>query len=126
MDIIKKYKLWKHNNKGFTLIELIVVLSVLGIIFAIAIPSYVSVLAHTNEKACVISRLQLEKMYELYLLNKDVEHSDYIFEQFFKEFEYDKICPLGSAITYYNNQVRCNYHDNKDNGDGEEEEVPFL
>ncbi|BES63964.1 hypothetical protein SANA_04030 [Gottschalkiaceae bacterium SANA] len=41
----------KRNKKGFTLIELIVVLAILGLILAIAVPNYMSVQAKATETA---------------------------------------------------------------------------
>lgn len=41
----------KINKKGFTLIELIVVLAILGLILAIAVPNYMSVQAKATETA---------------------------------------------------------------------------
>lgn len=41
----------KINKKGFTLIELIVVLAILGLILAIAVPNYMSVQAKATENA---------------------------------------------------------------------------
>lgn len=114
---IEKCKIWKYYSEGFTLIELIIVLSVLGIISAIAIPSYVSVINYAEEKSCDISKSQIEKIYKLYLLTEDIEHSDIIFEQFLNE--YDTVCPLGSSISYFDDKVRCDFHD-------KEKEVPYL
>jgi type II secretion system protein G len=46
------YKMMKRNNKGFTLVELMVVLLIIGILVAIAIPIYNNAQDNAQKKAC--------------------------------------------------------------------------
>lgn len=41
------------NNKGFTLIEIMIVIAIMGILVAIAIPSYFIYLNKANKNACL-------------------------------------------------------------------------
>jgi len=54
------------NKKGFTLIELIVVLAVLAIIMAIAVPRFIGVQKDAEAKADLATLEMIEKAAELY------------------------------------------------------------
>ena len=46
--MLKKFKL-NHNSKGFTLIELMIVIAIIGILAAIAVPNFI---AYRNKTFC--------------------------------------------------------------------------
>jgi prepilin-type N-terminal cleavage/methylation domain-containing protein len=117
----------KRYNKGFTLIELIVVISIMAILSAIAVPVYSSYRKKAEEKVCKANRLQLERMYEVYLFSENFAHTDSVFLQYIDE--YDKaICPVHGEISYVDGEVQCSIHTSEDesNSDEEEGEVPYL
>jgi prepilin-type N-terminal cleavage/methylation domain-containing protein len=58
------------NKKGFTLIELIVVLAVLGIIALIAIPRFLTVQETAKEDSDVSSGAMISKAAELYVVQE--------------------------------------------------------
>jgi type IV pilus assembly protein PilA len=56
----------KKNKKGFTLIELIIVIALLGVIAAIAVPRYGGVLEQSRVSSDAITLEMVEKAAELY------------------------------------------------------------
>ncbi len=50
-----------RNRKGFTLIELIVVVAIIAILAAIAIPSFLNLRADANDKAAIANLVNIQK-----------------------------------------------------------------
>jgi prepilin-type N-terminal cleavage/methylation domain len=55
----------KKNKKGFTLVELMVVVVIIGILTAIAIPVYNSVTANAKEKTCLANQRTIDSSIEV-------------------------------------------------------------
>lgn len=53
------YKFLK-SKKGFTLVELLVVVSIVGILVAVAVPIYTAVTSSSRTRVCRVSRLEVE------------------------------------------------------------------
>ncbi|SHH18963.1 prepilin-type N-terminal cleavage/methylation domain-containing protein [Clostridium grantii] len=67
--IFKTYICKKDKIKGFTLIELIIVIAILGILSAIVIPKYISYANSSSETACLSNRRIANSTYLMYLAN---------------------------------------------------------
>ncbi|MGB4437640.1 MAG: type II secretion system protein [Sedimentibacter sp.] len=106
MRTINKIKAKNINvkNNGFTLIEIVVVVAILGILMAIAVPRFVGVINNAEKQVCFSNCLQLERMYNADLILKDKEHSEIIFSTFLNEYVGD-VCPDGGEIVYIDGKV---------------------
>lgn len=117
--------MWKKSD-GFTLIELIVVIAILGILAAIVVPRLTGFKSMAEKRVCDTNRKTVERLYNTLILEND--HQEGEFNQFLIE-KFDEICPAGGAISYEDGKVKCSVH-----GDGSEsekdeepeEEVPWL
>ena len=64
------------NKKGFTLIELIIVIAILGIIAAIAIPRFNGIQETSKEKADDVTAKMIEKAAETYFISEGSKPSN--------------------------------------------------
>lgn len=64
----------REKEKGFTLVELMVVMAILAILAALAVPRFVNVLSGAKEDADKANKAILEKAAELYIVqeNEDI------------------------------------------------------
>jgi len=61
----------KKNNKGFTLVELMIVIAIIGVLGSLAYPSYVSHVKKANRADGIDSLLALAGRMEEYYMNND-------------------------------------------------------
>ncbi|WP_207706862.1 prepilin-type N-terminal cleavage/methylation domain-containing protein [Alkaliphilus pronyensis] len=116
------------KSDGFTLIELIVVIAILGIIAAIAVPRLGGFRSKAEESVCAANRKTVERMYSAFLVENDIDHEDSIFNQFLID-NFNQICPTGGVTSYEGGKVKCSAHGSESEGEGDEgrgEEVPWL
>ncbi len=74
--MLLKIRNLKRKEKGFTLVELIVVMVILAIIGAIAVPRYTATVQNAKEQANQANIMMIEKAAQLAVLNGDITPGD--------------------------------------------------
>ena len=69
-------KINKHNQSGFTLVEIMIVVAIIGLLAAIAIPNFVKARTASQKNACITNLKQLEGAKATWALENKKSNSD--------------------------------------------------
>jgi len=75
----------KIKEAGFTLVELLATITILGIIIAIAVPAIAQVIEQSESESCDISVNEVGQHYHHFLMLEGLNHTDALFEFFLSE-----------------------------------------
>ncbi len=97
------------SKKGFTLIELIIVIAVLAILSALAVVGYSLVTQRANERVCETNRHSMETMYHAQHALDEGLTKESFFENHEDYFD-DATCPSGGLYSLEDDVFGCSVH----------------
>ncbi|MEQ6376435.1 type II secretion system protein [Bacillaceae bacterium S4-13-56] len=118
----------KYKANGFTLIEILAVIVILGLIVAIAVPAYSNVVAKSKEDVCESNREEVKRMYHTDLTINGLDHSGFYFVDYLATYDGD-VCPENGVMTYHDGVVNCSIHSedlSNENDSNDGVGVPFF
>jgi len=68
----------KNSKTGFTLVEIMIVVLIIGILLAIAIPNFVSARESSRAKACIANLKQIDSATQQYCMDKRLSSTNYV------------------------------------------------
>lgn len=113
------------DSKGYSLVELLAVLVILGMISVITVLSLDTLIKKSKEEVCQANRIEIDKSYQVWLLSKNTTHSEMTFTTYLLELQTEP-CPENGILIYTDGKISCSVHDVDNEEDSENDEIPFL
>jgi MSHA pilin protein MshA len=109
--------MWRKRRKAFTLIELVVVIVILGILAAVAIPKYMDISDTAEEQACAAKRGAIASATSMYYASLAAQGETPAFPDSYDDTDLYAdgqvpTCPAGGTYTYDSDtgKVTCSVH----------------
>jgi prepilin-type N-terminal cleavage/methylation domain-containing protein len=102
-----------NDNKGYTLLEVMLVLIIISILAMIAFSGFSVYIEKARDKVYKVNCLQLERMYNIYLLTESEENSEESFNKFMQEHK-EISYPLKEVITYRDGKIYYSMYSGND------------
>jgi type IV pilus assembly protein PilA len=110
----KMMKMFKKGEKGFSLVELMVVIVIIGVLIAIAIPVYRNTTEKAELRACHANQRMIESAASQYaMMNEGIDIEDVNDIDELKDYFSDGVlpkCPSGVAYSITGGIVTCEEH----------------
>lgn len=114
--MLQKISYALKNRKGFTLVELMVVVVIIGILVAIAVPVYNNVTGKAEQAACEANKRTIDGAILMWQMDqeppsKGVPNEQQITAFWANYFQSQPTCPSEGEYTLDPNGTTCSVHD---------------
>lgn len=122
MERLVTKMLRNHKNQGFTLMEMLIVVAIIAILIAIAIPIFSASLERTKSSVCAANRRSLYSVSIYSAVMGEYDSPEEAFQAIYTEDpDNDYVCPSGGSYTWESvtqdtGRILCSYHE--DGGQG--------